>query len=257
MPELGGKGFCDLNGHVALVTGASGGIGSAIALELGLAGAAVAAHYNEHEERAQEVAEHIELMGGHANIFGCDLKNFGEIPKLVESVTEKLGPPDILINNAGINRQGLLVRISGGYVDELFAVNLLSTLYLSAACSRHMIRKRWGRIIFISSPAAVAGSPGQSIYASSKSGLSGFSKSLSLELGKRNITSNVIIPGIVETSMLKGMTEERRKELLVRIPLDRFAQPWEVAKFVRFVASEEAAYLNGQELNVNGGGVIF
>jgi 3-oxoacyl-[acyl-carrier protein] reductase len=103
----------------------------------------------------------------------------------------------------------------------------------------------------------VAGSPGQSIYASSKSGLTGFSKSLSLELGKRNITSNVIIPGIVETAMLKGLTDDRRREFLARIPLERFAQPWEVAKFVRFVASEEAAYLNGQELHINGGGVIF
>lgn len=257
MPELESKGFCDLKGHVALVTGASGGIGGAVALELGRAGAMVAAHYNEHEERAQEVAEHIELMGGRAAIFGCDLRRFDEIPKLIAGVTEKLGPPDILINNAGINREGLIVRISGGYVDELFAVNLLSTFYLSAECTKHMIKKRWGRIVFISSPAAVAGSPGQSIYASSKSGLTGFSKSLSLELGKRNITSNVIIPGIVETAMLKGLTDDRRREFLARIPLERFAQPWEVAKFVRFVASEEAAYLNGQELHINGGGVIF
>ena len=257
MPDTKSKGFCDLNGHTALVTGASGGIGSAIALELGFAGAVVAAHYNEHQERAQEVVEHIELVGGRAAIFGCDLKRFEEIPKLVAQVTEELGPPDILVNNAGINREGFLVRMSGGYVDELFAVNLLSTFYLSAECTKLMIKKRWGRIVFISSPAAVAGSPGQSIYASSKSGLSGFSKSLSLELGKRNVTSNVIIPGIVETSMLKGMTDDRRSELMERIPLERFAQPWEVAKFVRYVVSEEAAYLNGQELHINGGGVIF
>ncbi len=257
MPDTRSRGYCDLNGHVAIVTGASGGIGSAVAIELGIAGATVAAHYHEHEARAQEVVEHIELMGGHAKAFGCDLKDLDKIPDLVTEIAETLGPPDILINNAGINLEGFLIRIISEEVDELFAVNLLSTFYLSRECVRHMLKKRWGRIAFISSPAAVAGSPGQSIYASSKAGLSGFSKSLSLELGKRNITSNVIIPGIVETAMLDGLTEERRKQLLARIPLERFAQPIEIAKFVRFVVSEEAAYLNGQELNVNGGGVIF
>lgn len=257
MPEPETSGFCDLSGHVALVTGASGGIGGAIALELGRAGAMVAAHYNEHEERAQEVVEHIELMGGRAKAFWCNLKEFDRIPELVADVAENLGPPDILINNAGVNLEGFLIRINREEVDDLFAVNLLSTFYLSRECARYMLKSRWGRIAFISSPAAVAGSPGQSIYAASKAGLAGFSKSLSLELGKRNITSNVVIPGIVETAMLEGLTPERRKQLLERIPLERFAEPHEVAKFIRFVVSEEAAYLNGQELHVNGGGVIF
>ena len=257
MPELEDKGFCDLNGHVAIVTGASGGIGGAIALELGRAGAVVVAHYHEHEERAREVAEHIETMGGRADVYGCDLKRFDEIPKMVSDITKNLGPPDILINNAGINLEGFLVRIDEDEVAELFAVNLLSTFFLSRECAKHMLKKRWGRIVFISSPAAVAGSPGQSIYAAGKAGFAGFSKSLSLELGKRNITSNVVIPGIVETSMLDTLTDERRKQLIARIPLERFAQPEEVAKFVHFVVSEEAAYLNGQELHINGGGVIF
>jgi 3-oxoacyl-[acyl-carrier protein] reductase len=257
VPDSEDKGFCDLSGRIALVTGASGGIGGAIALELGRAGATIAAHYNEHEERAQEVVEQIELLGGHASTFWCDLRHFDEIPGFVTGVVEKLGPPDILINNAGVNLEGFLIRINEGDVKELFAVNLLSTFYLSKECAKHMLKKHWGRIVFISSPAAVAGSPGQSIYASSKAGFTGFSKSLSLELGKRNITSNVVIPGIVETAMLKGLTDERRRQLLDRIPLERFAEPWEVAKFVRFVVSEEAAYLNGQELHINGGGVIF
>ncbi len=255
MPDT--KRFCDLEGHVALVTGASGGIGSATALEFGCAGAAVAVHYNEHEERAREVVEQIEGLGRRAEIFKCDLRNIDEIPALVNSVTERLGPPDILINNAGINVEGFLLRLAEEDIDDLFSVNLICTFFLSKECVKHMLKKKWGRLVFISSPAAMAGSPGQSAYAASKAGLAGFSKSLSLELGRRNITSNVVVPGIVETAMLKGLSDKRREEFLSRIPLRRFAQPGEVAKFVHFVVSDEAAYLNGQELHFNGGGVIF
>lgn len=249
--------FCGLEGHVAIVTGASGGIGSATALELGRAGAAIAVHYNEHEERAREVAEQVEELGVRSDIFHCDLRNLAEIPKFVDEVAKKLGPPDILINNAGVNLEGFLVRLSEDNIEELFSVNLISTFFLSKECAKHMLKKKWGRLIFISSPAAVAGSPGQSVYSASKSGLQGFSKSMSLELGRRNITSNVIVPGIVETSMLESLTDTRRDELIGRIPLRRFAQPDEVAKFIHFVVSDEAGYLNGQELHFNGGGVIY
>jgi 3-oxoacyl-[acyl-carrier protein] reductase len=255
MPDK--KPFCDLSGHLAIVTGASGGIGGAIARELGLAGAIIAAHYNENEESAQEVVEQIESMGGKAGAFKCDLRNIDEIAGFVDKVVEELGQPDILINNAGVNLEGFIVRLEQCDVEALFSVNLISTFHLSKECVKHMLKKKWGRLVYISSPAAEAGSPGQSAYAASKSGLSGFSKSLSLEIGRRNITSNVVIPGIVETSMLKSLTADRRVELLNRIPLKRFGEPAEVAKFVRFVVSEEAAYLNGQELHFNGGGVIF
>lgn len=249
--------FCDLEGHVVIITGASGGIGSATALELGRAGAAIAVHYNEHEERAREVAEQVEKLGGRSDTFCCDLRNIAEIPKFIDAVAERLGPPDILINNAGANLEGFLVRLAEEDIEELFSVNLISTFFLSKECVKHMLKKRWGRLIFISSPAAMAGSPGQSVYAASKSGLRGFSKSMSLELGRRNITSNVIVPGIVETVMLEGLSDSRREELLGRIPLRRFAQPDEVAKYIHFVVSDEAAYLNGQELHFNGGGVIY
>ncbi len=255
MPDK--KPFCDLTGHLAIVTGASGGIGGAIALELGLAGATVAVHYNEHEARAREVVEQLESMGAKAGAFKCDLRKIDKIAGFVDRVVEELGQPDILINNAGINLEGFLVRLEQESVEELFSVNLISTFHLSRECVKHMLKKKWGRLVYISSPAAAAGSPGQSAYAASKSGLSGFSKSLSLELGRRNITSNVVIPGIVETAMLKTLTDERREELIERIPLRRFGEPGEVAKFVHFVVSEEAAYLNGQELHFNGGGVIF
>ena len=251
------KGYCDLSGHTAIVTGASGGIGSAIALELGRAGADVAVHYNKNKSNAEKVAGRIESSGGKAKPFKLDLRDFDGIPSFVEAVSKELSPADILVNNAGINMEGFLVRLTQEDVSEVFNVNLMSTFYLSRECAKYMMKNRWGRLVYISSPAAVAGSPAQSAYAASKSGLSGFSKSISLELGKRNITSNVVIPGIIETDMLTGMTDDRRTELTKRIPIGRFGDPAEVGKFIRFVVSEEASYLNGQELHLNGGGVIY
>lgn len=247
----------NLKNKVALVTGASGGIGSAIAVELASAGATVYVHFNTNETKANEVVNQIQENNGKAIATGGDLTDSDAQKAIMKMIVDESDRLDILINNAAVNREGLLVRQKQEDMDFVFGTNLFAVINITRLAAKLMMKNKWGRVIHISSPAATAGSPAQSLYSASKAALHGFSKALAIELGPRNITSNVVIPGIINTKMLEEITEERREFFLSRIPMGRFGEPAEVARAVRFLAGEDAAYISGCELTVTGGGAVF
>ncbi len=246
-----------LENKTALVTGASGGIGSAIAVVLASAGAKVYVHYNTNSKKAGEVVGEIESNGGAAVAISADLTDSKACKALISQIVDESDHLHILINNAAVNREGLFVRQKDEDMKFVFDANLFGLMNLTRLAAKLMMKNRYGRLIHISSPAATAGSPAQSIYSASKAALHGFSKTLALELGPRNITSNVVIPGIINTKMLDDITDERRDFFISRIPMRRFGEPEEVAYAVRFLASDEARYISGCELTVTGGGAVF
>jgi 3-oxoacyl-[acyl-carrier protein] reductase len=246
-----------LENKIALVTGASGGIGSAIAVELASAGATVFVHYRTNKEKAECIVESIKNDNGSAFAVSGDITLPPDRERIINEVADKSGKIDILVNNAAVNREGLLIRQKEEDMEYVFNTNLFGLISITRIAARIMIKNRYGRLIHISSPAATAGSPAQTLYSASKAALHGFSKSCAIELGSRNITSNVIIPGIINTKMLENITGERREFFLSRIPMGRFGEPGEVASAVRFLASEEAKYISGAELTVTGGGAVF
>lgn len=246
----------ELEGRTALVTGASRGIGRAIALYLAELGAQVAVNYSSSEQRALEVVEAIKEKGGRAIAVKADVSNPQEVEAMFERVLEEFGDLDILVNNAGITRDGLLIRMKQEDWDAVLDTNLKGVYNCSKAAAKIMIKKRSGKIINISSVVGVTGNAGQANYAAAKAGIIGFSKAIARELAPRNIQVNVVAPGFIETDMTAALPESVRQEMLKQIPLGRYGDPMDVAYVVGFLASDKSQYITGQVIHVDGGMIM-
>lgn len=242
-----------LEGKVALITGASRGIGRAVALEFAKAGADVIINYHHSKDRAEELAKEIESLGKKAYLAPFDVANSKEVKEAVKALEEKIGTIHILVNNAGITRDGLLLKMKEEDWEAVLRTNLFSAFYVTQAVLPMMLKARWGRIINISSVVAFTGNPGQTNYASAKAGLIGFTKALALEVAGRNITVNVIAPGYIETDMTTKLPEKVKEAFLQEIPLKRAGLPEEVAYLAIFLASDQASYITGAVFHINGG----
>ena len=240
-----------LNGRVAFVTGASRGIGRAIATRLAANGAVVIAA--ARGDNAQGTVDAIRSAGGQAEAVSLDVTDAAAAEAAIADTVQRHGRVDILVNNAGITRDQLMLRLKREDWDAVLATNLTSAYTLTQAVLKPMIRQRSGRVVCISSVVGQSGNPGQANYAASKAGLIGFAKAVALEVASRNITVNVVAPGMIETDMTGAIAEKAREAMLARIPVGRLGAPDEVAAAVSFLASDEAAYITGQVLAVNGG----
>ena len=241
-----------LEGEIALVTGASRGIGRATALALARAGAAVAGTATT-EAGAEAIGAALAADDLKGIGLTLDVSDQGSVDAAVARVTEELGPPSILVNNGGITRDNLLMRMKDADWQAIIDTNLTSVYRMSKACLRAMTKARKGRIVNVSSVVAVSGNPGQTNYAAAKAGMIGFTKSLAREVGSRGITVNCVAPGFIDTDMTKSLDEAQRRQLLAGIPLGRLGAADEVAAAVTFLASPAAAYITGETLHVNGG----
>jgi len=247
----------NLENKTVLVTGSSSGIGAAIAQELAANGAQVAIHYRGNEEGANSVADVIRQAGGTCAIFQGDVGDAQQAATLVKAVQKELGGLDILVNNAGTTRDMLLMTMKEDAWDTVIETNLKSVYGVTRAALRAMLKKRWGRIINITSVVGLSGQAGQTNYAASKAGIIGFTKSLAREVGSRNITVNAVAPGFVPTA-LTDVLEDKHKEIIIQdTPLGRFGTPEEVAWAVSFLADERSAFITGQVLSVDGGLVMM
>ena len=242
-----------LENRIALVSGGSRGIGRAVALELAARGAAVVVNYNKSPEAAEEVVKQVQAAGGKAAAFQADVSDFKQAEALVKFAVETFGDLSILVNNAGITRDQLIMLMPEADWDAVIDTNLKSTFNCSKAAVKHMMRKRYGRIISIASVAGQMGNPGQTNYSASKAGQIGFTKALAREVATRNITVNAVAPGFVDTEILSAMSPESLELALKMVPLARKGQPEEIAYAVAFLASDQAAYITGQVLGVDGG----
>jgi len=240
-----------LKDRVAVVTGAGRGIGRAIALAVVAEGASVAV--NSITDSAQKVAREITAAGGKAIFVQGDVSDSTDVTRLFDETVKTFGTVHILVNNAGITRDGLLMRMSEDDFDRVMAVNMKSVFLCSRAALKSMLRERWGRIINISSIIGLTGNAGQANYAASKSAMFGFAKSLAKEVASRNITVNVIAPGFIDTEMTQSLSGEQREAFIKRIPSGRLGTPEDVARSVLFLVSEEAPYITGQIVTVDGG----
>ncbi|HEX5600112.1 MAG: 3-oxoacyl-[acyl-carrier-protein] reductase [Pseudomonadota bacterium] len=239
----------NLTGRGALITGASGGIGSAIARKLHAAGASVAisgTKIDRLEALANELNERVHIVP-------CDLSDRAAVQKLAGEAEAKLGTLDILVNNAGVTKDNLFVRMKDEEWDEVIAVNLTATFILCRAALRNMMRRQWGRIINITSISGIIGNPGQGNYAAAKAGMIGMTKSLAREVASRGITANCIAPGFIKTAMTDVLTEKQVEAIAQHIPAAKFGEPDDIAAAALYLASEEARYMTGQTLHVNGG----
>ena len=239
----------DLSGKKALITGASGALGAAIAKQIHRSGASVVVT-GTNEEKLEKLTFD---LGYNAHALVCDLSDSQKVESLPSRASDILGNVDILINNAGITRDNLLMRMSDQEWNEVLQVNLNSTMKLCRGVLRGMMKTRWGRIINISSIAGVAGNPGQTNYAASKAGIIGMSKSLAYEVASRGITVNVIAPGLIASPMTSKLTEQQKDKILSQIPIGRIGEPGEIAAAALYLASSEAAYTTGATININGG----
>ena len=242
----------NLQGRIALVSGASQGIGRACALELARAGATVALGARNEAKLAEAVAE-IEAAGGQAAAFALDISNEDSIKAAAKAVVERFGKVEILVNNAGITRDGLMMAMKRADWDDVLSTNLTGTFLLTQALLRPMLKNRWGRVINISSVVGRTGQAGQVNYAASKAGLIGFTRSMAREVASRGITVNAVAPGYIETPMTAVLDEKQRTAMMAQIPLDRAGTDLEIAQSVVFLASDGAAYITGHVLDVNGG----
>ena len=242
-----------LENKVAVVTGGSRGIGAAVALELASRGAAVVVNYNSSPDAANDVVKKIEETGGKAAAFQADVSDFKQAEGLIKFAVETFGDLSILVNNAGITRDTLIMMMSESDWDSVIATNLKSTFNCSKAAVKHMMRKRTGRVINMASVAGQMGNAGQVNYSASKGGQIAFTKSLAREVAARNITVNAIAPGFVDTEILDAMPPEVLEAALKMVPLGRKAKPEEIGYAVAFLASDQAAFITGQVLAIDGG----
>ncbi len=240
----------------ALVTGSSRGLGRAIALELGRRGYRVGVHYVRSEAPAREVAEAIRAAGGRAEVFGADVADAGACQALVKDAAAALGSLDVLVNNAGITRDTLALRMKADDWQQVLDTNLSSAFHLSKAALRAMVRAGWGRIVNISSIVGIRGNVGQANYVAAKAGLIGLTKALAREYGSRGVTVNAVAPGFIESDMTESLPDELKQAYLKEIPAGRFGRPEDVAAAVAFLAGDDAGYINGQTLPVDGGMVM-
>jgi 3-oxoacyl-[acyl-carrier protein] reductase len=244
--------MANLQGRVALVTGASQGIGRACALELARAGATVLLAARNENKLAEAVAE-IEAGGGTAVAFALDISDEESIKSVAKTAIDRFGKVEILVNNAGITRDGLMMAMKRSDWDDVLATNLTGAFLLTQALLRPMLKNRWGRIINISSVVGRTGQAGQVNYAASKAGLIGFTRSIAREVASRGITVNAVAPGYIETPMTSVLDEKQRSAMMAQIPLGRAGTDLEIAQSVAFLASDAAAYITGHVLDVNGG----
>lgn len=242
-----------LENRVAVVTGGSRGIGRAVALELAKCGAAVVVNYNKSPESAEKVVAQITADGGRAAAFQADVSVFEQAAALIKFSVDTFGDLHILVNNAGITKDTLIMLMSEDDWDAVVATNLKSTFNCSKAAVKHMMRKRFGRIINMASVAGQMGNAGQTNYSASKAGQIGFTKALAREVASRNITVNAIAPGFVDTEILNSVPPEMMEAAMKFVPLGRKGQPEEIAYAVAFLASDQAGYITGQVLGVDGG----
>ena len=245
-----------LDGKVALVTGASRGIGRAIALKLAAEGAKVAINYAGNTAKAEEVKAEIEKNGGEAILVQADVADSAAVEAMVDATVEAFGQIDILVNNAGITRDGLMMRMKDEDFDAVINTNLKGVFYCTKLVSKLMMKKRSGRIINMASVVGLMGNAGQTNYAAAKAGVIGFSKSAAKELAARGITVNMVAPGFIDTDMTAAMTDKAKEMTLTGIPLNRMGTPEDVANAVAFLVSDNASYITGQVINVDGGMVM-
>jgi 3-oxoacyl-[acyl-carrier protein] reductase len=241
------------NRRVALVTGASRGIGRSIAIDLAKQGAFVIVNYSSSPEAAQETLNAIREVGGDGEILKFSVQDSQAVENAFDGIKSRHGKLDILVNNAGISRDGLVLRMKDEEWLQTLAVNLNGAFFCSRAAARLMLKARWGRIVNISSVVGEMGNAGQVPYVSSKAGLIGMTKSLAKELASRNVTVNAITPGFIETDMTAALDEKLREEHMKSIPLGRYGQAEEVAHLVTFLTSDASAYITGQVIGINGG----
>ena len=243
----------NLDGQVALVTGSSRGIGAVIARRLAQAGARVALNYNANLQAATEVMRTITADGGDAIIIAGDVSDQTGAQETIKTVINRFGRIDILINNAGIHRDRLLLRMTPADFDEVLQVNLRGAFLCTRYVMPHLIRQHYGRVINISSVVGLTGNPGQANYAAAKAGLIGFTKAVAREVASRNVTVNAVAPGYIATGMVEDLSDEQRNQILERIPMGRFGTSQDVAETILFLSGKGAGYLTGQVLTIDGG----
>ena len=242
-----------LKNKVALVTGASRGIGRQVALSLAAEGATVIVNYNGSKEKADEVVAAITANGGTAESYGCNVADFEAAGEMISEVVKKYGSLDILVNNAGITKDGLLLKMTEEDFDKVISINLKGAFNCIKHVTRQMLKQKAGRIINMSSVVGVAGNAGQVNYAASKAGVIGMTKSAAKELGSRGITVNAIAPGYIDTDMTAVLSDDIKNQIIDSVPLKRMGQVEDIANAVVFLASDKASYITGQVLSVDGG----
>jgi 3-oxoacyl-[acyl-carrier protein] reductase len=245
-----------LKGKNALVTGSSRGIGRSIALELAKQGANVVVNYAGNEEKAREVVEEIKQLGVKAMKIQADVANESNVKAMIKEVVNEFGSLDILVNNAGANKDNLIMRMKEEEFDQVINTNLKGVFLCTKTAARYMMKQREGKIVNVASIVGVSGNPGQANYVAAKAGVIGLTKTTAKEFATRNIHVNAVAPGFISTDMTDALSEEQQQGMLSMIPLEKFGQPEDVAKTVRFLASDDANYITGQTIHIDGGMVM-